>query len=99
MSNQPDPAEEAACMLQELFTDMCMTDHGRDLATEIIRDSYAPLLAAKDKQIAELVAVLDVVRAEFCDSCDYQPCYDDCDGYVKLDKLLAKCSEDDKHKT
>ena len=39
MSDQPDPAV-AACLLQEI--------------TEIIRDSYAPLLEAKDKRIAEL---------------------------------------------
>jgi len=47
MSDQPDPAV-AACLLQEI--------------TEIIRDSYAPLLEAKDKRIAELEEALRAIR-------------------------------------
>jgi len=91
MPDQQDPAVEAYEEIRKCIhsTEPSVTGMELDI-TEIIRKAYAPLLAAKDKRIAELVAVLDVVRAEFCDSCDYQPCYDDCDGYVKLDKLLAE---------
>jgi len=50
-------------------------------------------MLAKDKRIAELEAGLNIVRAEFCDNCDYQPCFVNCDGKAKLAELLAEEAE------